>query len=163
MLQQTARIEDRTKAMLRARLRADGLERDACIVDVSSRGMLLMAANPPSHGRMVEVVVGPHTLLAQVKWSSARRFGLAFRERISVVGLLSGESGAITLQRRAVEAKRRSRMRNADGNVLLGYKLQFGVVVLAVLGAAIFFAGYAGEGLASLSVARDAMAGNSGR
>ena len=77
--------------MLRAHLRGLGADRDACIVDISSNGLAATADHPPRQGDYVELVIGDIVLVGQVKWTNMRRFGMQFRERISVNGLLSGE------------------------------------------------------------------------
>jgi len=85
--------------MLRARLRGAGPERDACIVDVSAGGLAATVERPPRPGVHVELVVGDIVLIGQVKWSNVRRFGMQFRERISVEGLMDGEGSASSLER----------------------------------------------------------------
>lgn len=84
------RVEQRTRSALRALMRDSRSEREICIMDMSTRGLLATTANPPRRGEFVELAIGRNRLTAQVKWSSQRRFGLSLRERISVADLLSG-------------------------------------------------------------------------
>lgn len=157
MLHFKPREEDRQRVSIRARLRGAGPEREVCILNVSSRGIRAMAADPPSRGDFVELVVGNHSLVGQVKWSSARRFGMVLREPISVFALLTGENGAITLrQRNAATEQRRARSDDRSGFV---HKLLLGVFVTAAIAAALYFADIAGEGLAPLQDVRSALAG----
>lgn len=159
MLQHKPRMEDRTKAMLRARLRGGGPERDACIIDVSSRGLSATADNPPRRGDYVELVVGDVVLVGQVKWTSMRRFGMAFRERISVVGLMSGDGTAVSLAERQAAQKRDDRRHTAASGGGMLKKIEFAAMVCAGAGATFAVADYAGSALHSLSDAKVAMAG----
>jgi PilZ domain len=149
------RAEDRTRALVRATLRGDGDEREACILDVSSRGLLLTAAAPPPRGAFVELVVGRHSLIGQVKWSSQRRFGLVLRERISVVGLLSGDGEAIKLAPRRQQGKQRRRI--AEGTAPLARMIQFGMLIAAVGAGALMLSRVSTQGLAPLRLAGTAL------
>jgi hypothetical protein len=92
------RIEERTKVLIRAALRGAGAERDACILDISSRGMLLTMADPPPHGGFVEVVAQGHELVGQVEWAKGRRFGIRFRDRINHAAYIAGYDGPIVIR-----------------------------------------------------------------
>ena len=98
------RIEQRTKVTVLATLRDRGPQRDICILDVSTRGVLATTANPPKFGEFVEIVVRDKSLVGHVKWSGNRRFGIVLQDRISVINFLSGKKGSINLpkQRRFV-------------------------------------------------------------
>jgi hypothetical protein len=159
LLQYKPRAEDRTSVMIRARLRGAGPERDACIVDVSSRGLSATADNPPRRGDFIELVVGDIILVGQVKWTSMRRFGMAFRERISVVGLLSGDGGDVTLGGRRAVQKRNDRKRSAAAGGGWLKKLEFLVLMLAGAGATFLVGDFAASALHSLDDAKAAMAG----
>lgn len=159
MAQFKPRIEDRTKVMIRARLRGAGPERDACIVDLSSRGLAAAAEDPPGRGDFVEMVVGDAVLVGQVKWSSTRRFGMAFRERISVIGVLSGEGGAVGLKARQAQDRKRERRQASAAGGGIGRRLQFLVLLGAGAAATFYIAENAGAALHSLDAARIAMAG----
>jgi hypothetical protein len=149
------RAEDRTRALVRATLRGDGDEREACILDVSSRGLLLTAAVPPPRGSFIELVVGRHSLIGQVKWSSQRRFGLVLRERISVVGLLSGDQQAIKLAPRRKLSKQRRRV--AEGTAPLARMIQFGMLIAALGAGAFMLSRVSSQGLAPLRLASTAL------
>jgi hypothetical protein len=149
------RAEDRTKALVRCALRGDGDEREACILDISSRGLLLSAATPPPRGAFVELIVGRHSLIGQVKWSSQRRFGLILRERISVVGLLSGGEDAIKLAPRRKLGNQRRRI--VEGTAPLARMIQFGLLIAALGAGALMLSRVAGQGLAPLRLAGTAL------
>jgi len=156
MLNFKPRIEDRTRALLGARMRAGGGEREVAVVDVSTRGLLLAAKHPPRRGEYVDLVIGGHDIVCQVKWSGPSRFGVALRDRISVIGLLSGDTGQITIKAR--EAQGRHAARNRRGYAHLGRIVQFAGALAALAGAAWTLADYVGHGLGSVREARDAMA-----
>lgn len=95
------RVEERVKVLIRARIRAGtAAERDSCILDLSSRGMLLTMAVPPAHGAFVEVLAQGHSLVGHVEWSNGRRCGIRLRERINHLALIAGEDGPIVIRER---------------------------------------------------------------
>ena len=143
--------------LARARLRGSGPERDACVVNVSSRGLAVTADNPPRRGEIVEVVVGDNRLVGEVKWSDVRRFGMILRERISVISLISGDSAGVTLKRK--EALRREKARAAADRSSIARKFQFVVFAAAGAVATIVAAEFVSDGLQSLNKAKAAMAG----
>jgi len=101
------RIEQRTRSTVRALLKDSRSEREICIMDISSRGLLATTANPPRRGEFVELIIGRNNLTAQVKWSSQRRFGLSLRERVSVAALLKGGKQPVAMKLgRAVQPRR---------------------------------------------------------
>lgn len=145
---------------MRARLRWAGGDREVTVIDASSRGMLAMAPEPPERGEFVEMIIGHHALVGQVRWRAGKRFGLAFRERISVAALMEGGPGSIAL------AGRISARGNRGGLVAaltmdaasLARAMQF-AVLLAIAGCGAWAVShYAGSGLGSLGKAREAMA-----
>lgn len=98
------RSEIRTRVLIRSQLRGAGPARDACVLDVSTRGLLATCANPPKRGAFVELVIHGQALTGQVKWSNGRRFGMTLRERVSVVALVANDGGPILLpERRTVQ------------------------------------------------------------
>ena len=145
--------------MIRARLRGAGPERDACILDVSSRGLAATAENPPQRGDYVELDVGDHKLVGQVKWSSMRRFGLVLRQRISAISLISGDGDAIKLQERAAARKREDRKRNSGGNAAIKRKIEFAIFLVVGAVAIFVMVGYVGAALSSLESVKRAMSG----
>lgn len=145
--------------MIRARLRGAGPERDACILDVSTRGLAATMVNPPPRGDYVELIIGDFMLVGQVKWSSPRRFGVTFRERISVIAMLSGDSGPVTLKRRKTEQKRAIRSRTSGAADGIKRKMELAAILAAGVVAASVLADYADTALSSLDSAKMALAG----
>lgn len=162
VVSETARIEPRTSAVLRARLRDANGEREVTVIDASSRGMLAMVTDPPARGDYVELVIGPHSLVGQVRWRVGKRFGLAFQERISVAALLEGGAGSIRLSGQT-SAQRRGAGLLAALTVDSGATartMQF-AVVLGIVGLGAWgVAHYVQGSLASVGAARQAMGGS---
>ena len=147
------RAEPRTRAMLRASLHDDDIVRDACIIDVSTRGLLATTAQPPTRGQFVELRVGQHILTGQVRWSSERRFGVALRERVSVVSLLEGGSGSVRLAGSTGARKQSGTLaaglrKNPQSMGRLG---QYALLGCFALAAAHTIAGISQEGLSPLA------------
>ncbi|HEX7711234.1 MAG TPA: PilZ domain-containing protein [Sphingomonadaceae bacterium] len=94
------RSEVRTRVLIRSQLRGAGPARDACVLDVSTRGLLATCADPPRRGAFVELVIHGQSLTGQVRWSNGRRFGMTLRERVSVVALVANDGGPILLPER---------------------------------------------------------------
>lgn len=162
MAGETARIEPRTSAVLRARLRDASGEREVTVIDASSRGMLAMVAEPPARGDYVELVIGAHSLVGQVRWRVGKRFGLAFQERISVAALLEGGGRSIRLSGQASARRRGAGLLAAltvDSSAT-ARAMQF-AVVLGIVGMGAWGVAHYVEGsLVSVDAARQAMGGN---
>ena len=152
------RIEPRTRAMVRASLRDCYMTRDACILDISTRGLLAVTANPPRMGEIVELRVGRNVLMGQVRWSSARRFGMSLRERVSIAALAEGGTCDATLQRSAVRQmpRRATGARFAVDPQLFQRLGQLAVMALVAAAAAVVIMEMTAEGFSAVD---DAVAG----
>ncbi|WP_310532637.1 hypothetical protein [Novosphingobium sp.] len=134
------RIEPRHKVLMRGRLHGSGFARDVCLLDASSRGLLLTLAQPPARGEMIDILVNGHTLFGQVEWSKGRRMGLRFRERIDVLALISGDSGPLDLKRAQAVRARRSPAMALDLSRFVAHRMQFVVAIgLMAIGAWFLF------------------------
>lgn len=76
---------------MRARIRSGAQWGDACILNVSSRGMLIHSAWPVTQGSMVEILRGDQLIIARVMWSEAGRSGIRSDDRLPVEDILSLE------------------------------------------------------------------------
>lgn len=74
--------------MIQARMRADASWSDVCILNLSSRGLLVRAPDAPSRGSYLEIRRGPYVIVARVVWSNADRFGARTQEVIPADGLI---------------------------------------------------------------------------
>lgn len=146
------RVEPRVRALVRARLRDGGGEREICLIDVSSRGLLATAARPPRRGEFVEIQIGQHRLAGHVKWASQRRFGMALQERVSVNAVVGGGKRSIKLSHASVQAPRRSVSRAGlpAAPQATGRAAQFVLFLLLVGLGAVAIASLAGKEMAPL-------------
>lgn len=83
--------ELRRRAVVRARVRHGAQWGDACILNVSSRGLMIQTARPMPVGSTIEILRGDHLILAEVMWSAAGRSGVRSEERLPVEDILSVE------------------------------------------------------------------------
>ena len=122
-------------------MRLGGAWSDACILNISSRGMLLQSARPPGRGSYVEIRRGPHVIVARVVWAKQHRFGVKSQDCLAVdllVGEAGGSEGAaagpVLVERRAAP-RRRSR---ADSSRAFGRAFEFACIgCLAAMGATV--------------------------
>jgi hypothetical protein len=133
--------EWRRRVVLPARLRTDSGWSDACILNISSRGLLIHAKRPTVPGSTIELRHGEHAIVARVMWSNGPRVGLRAEERLPVEQILSlGQAPALQLT--AVNgrpAERRKRPRTHEDNRARGRLFEFAAI--AMLAAAV--AGFA--------------------
>jgi len=127
--------ELRRRVMLRARMRANLAWSDACILNVSSRGLMINAATRGSlQGNVVELWHGEHVIVATVVWQKGTRAGLQSESAVPVDDVLA-LSHAPALQLTAAEwpqVERRKKPRNPDQSRSIARAIEFaGIVVIA--------------------------------
>jgi hypothetical protein len=69
-------------------MRLDGLWKDACIRNISTRGMLVQTTSPPERGTYVDIYSGKHVIVGRVAWSSGYRFGIQAQDQLNIDALL---------------------------------------------------------------------------
>jgi hypothetical protein len=143
--------ETRIRVLVRATMLCQARQ-EVCIQNVSSGGMMLIAARPPKRGDYVEIHLKARALVGYVVWSSDRRFGVKLRQRIVPQSFLPGfaaldddlanaPSGRYV---QSVGSKRRGK--NSQHYRALSAAIQFSFLVLlaagssAIAGASIFYA-----------------------
>ena len=127
-----------------ARLRHGASWSDACILNISSRGLMIHSGQPLARGTRVEVCRGDHVIFARVMWRDGARAGLKAEERVPVDEILVlGQSPAYQL---TAQGERRKRPRIENQSRLHGRAFEFASVV--VIGASL-----AGAGLAMIEQA----------
>ena len=82
--------ETRRSVVLPARLRADRGWGDACILNLSSKGMLVYSAAEASPGAYIELRRGTHAIVARVVWRSNNRMGLCSQDLLPVDEVIRG-------------------------------------------------------------------------
>lgn len=86
--------EDRRKVMLSARMRSGASWHDACILNMSSRGLMLQTSARTERGAYLEVRRGPHVIVARVIWTGQQRVGLKAQDRLSVDAIVTEQATA---------------------------------------------------------------------
>ena len=123
--------------MLRARLRASSGWSDACILNVSSHGLLINAttAGAAATGSMIELWHGEHLIVGEVVWRKGTRAGLRTDQRVPVEEIMAiGNAPALQLTAGDwPRADRRKRPRSHDESRLRSRAIEFaGVAAIAV-------------------------------
>jgi hypothetical protein len=129
--------ELRRRVMLRARLRAAAGWSDACILNVSSRGLMINAAGAasPQKGSTIEIWHGGHVIVAEVMWRKGTRAGLRSDQRVPVEEIMA-LSNAPSLQLTAgqwPQVERRKQPRSHDDSRLRSRAIEFTGVAVVVL------------------------------
>jgi len=153
--------EWRRSVLLKARMRTAAGWSDACILNISSRGLLIHASRASDRGSVVEVRQGEHVIRARVMWSDGARAGLRADELLPVESILSlDDSTAFRLTAPRREVERRLRPRTHEQSRIRGRLFEFATfAVIAICVGAIAFS-LVGEALARpLAQVRSALGG----
>ncbi len=94
--------EARNKVMLPVRIRQDSGWGDACIRNVSSRGLMLQIEDAPPKGSFIEIRRQNVVIVGQVRWSRGDCCGLRSQDRIPVAELMT--NGAVSQKPRFDDA-----------------------------------------------------------
>ena len=131
--------------MFPARLRHGASWSDACILNISSRGLMIHSGRPIIQGTQVEIRRGDHVIIARVVWRDGGRAGLRSEDRVPVEEIVSrGQSEVLHFA--ASVKKRRRHPRLEERSPLRGRAIEFvGIVVIA--------ASLAGAGLTMVEAA----------
>ena len=89
--------EERRNVVLQAQLLGGRGRRDACILNVSTRGLLVYSDAAASPGSYVEVRRGEQVIVARVVWRRSNRIGPSSQQKLQVGDIVSG-AGASALQ-----------------------------------------------------------------
>ncbi|MBB4640660.1 PilZ domain-containing protein [Rhizorhapis suberifaciens] len=137
--------EARRQVFLRAKMRADGRPTDICVRNISARGMLLQAANPPPRGTYIEVHLARHMIVARVVWTKERRFGVQTREAMNIDAIAGMNSGWASPKRLDAAAQPMGKRyvskaddicRRLERNRRISAALEFSVIMVSSLTAA---------------------------
>src|SRR5215469_8033663 len=139
--------ELRRRVVVPARLRHGAAWSDACILNISSRGLMIHTGRQIAKGTQVEVRRGDHVIIARVMWRDGGRAGLRAEDRVPVEEIMTlGQSP--TLQLTAGPVERRKHPRSGERSRLQGRAMEFGAVIaisasLAVAGLSMVQAAFA--------------------
>ena len=116
-----------------ARLRHGSSWSDACILNVSSRGLMIHTGRPISNGTTVEIRRGNYVIVAQVVWRDGGRAGLRAEERVPIEELIAlGQSSSFQLT--AAMGDRRKHARPEEGRRLQDRARELaGVILIAAV------------------------------
>jgi len=128
--------ELRRRVVVPARLRDGASWSDACILNISSRGLMIHTGRPVRCGSEVELCRGEHMIVARVVWRDGGRAGLRAKERVPIEEIvMSGHAAALQLA--AANGERRRRPRPEDSSRLRGRAIEFaGLLAVVVMLAA---------------------------
>jgi len=122
--------ELRRRVVLPARLRHGASWSDACILNISSRGLLIHTSRHPPEGSQIELRRGDHVIVARVVWRDGAKVGLRAEERVPVEEIVTlGQSQALRLTAGRTPVERRKYPRAEDKSRLCGRAIEFAGVV----------------------------------
>lgn len=124
--------ELRRRVLLPARLRLGSEWADACILNVSSRGMMIQTGRAAKDGALVEIRRDRHVIIARVMWQSGGKVGLRSEDRLPVEEILSlGTTKNLRLVAAdgAIVERRRKTRDEAARSRLQGRTMQFAGVL----------------------------------
>jgi hypothetical protein len=90
--------ELRQRVLIPARVRTGATWADACILNLSSRGLLIQTTSGVTKGSMIELRRGDQLIVARVVWQDGAKAGLRCEERLPVERILTvGQSDWLQL------------------------------------------------------------------
>jgi hypothetical protein len=98
--------EPRQKVLLKARMRVGVSWADACILNLSSRGMLIQSGSAPQRGNYLEIRRGRHVVVARVIWSCDERFGVETQGPVYAAELIREADNSSVATRPASDERR---------------------------------------------------------
>jgi hypothetical protein len=109
--------EPRISVVAPVRLRVGARWSDACILNVSSKGLLIRSAEAVDRGSYVELRRADNVIIARVVWRSGSRLGLRAQDRVPVEAIVTskavqpgaGETPRLVERRRVSRDHERSR------------------------------------------------------
>lgn len=138
--------ELRRRVLMPARIRSGQQWSDACILNISSRGLMIQAHRAGAKGSIVELYRDGHVITARIVWRDGSRAGLQADERLPVEEIMSvgsasslrlvASNGALIERRRLprstqTDARSRGRALEFAGTVAIVVFLAFGAAAMA--------------------------------
>ena len=130
--------ELRRRVVIPARLRNGAQWSDTCILNISSRGLMIHSGRAAPEGSVMELRRGAFVIVARVMWRDGGRVGLKSDDRLPIEDILS-VSQSKALQLVAADGERIDRRRKPRGGLpdarLRGRAFEFigvGVIVLVL-------------------------------
>ena len=119
---------------------------DVCILNISTRGLLIHAAKPPPRGTYLDVHRGHYAMVARVVWAGDNRFGVCTQDPLPVEAIIrqpdasaveaacSGAPSPVAERRRQAGAKAQARH---ESSRMLSRSMEFGIIALFAATAAV--------------------------
>jgi len=85
--------EPRRKVLTKARIRIGASWADVCILNISSRGLMVRADAPPPRGTYLELRRGARVIIGRVMWAQQDRFGLSTQDELDVESIIAVPDG----------------------------------------------------------------------
>jgi hypothetical protein len=118
--------ELRRRVVVPARLRGpDTGWGDACILNISSGGLLVRAAKPLAEGSLVEIHRDDHVIHARVVWREGSRAGLQAEASVPIENIISLQPPEVRLTALAGSFDRRAEPRRVDRSRMAGRMMEF--------------------------------------
>lgn len=123
--------EQRRRVMLPARMRGKCGWSDACILNMSSRGMLIYSKGIAEPGAFVEIRRGGQLVVGRVVWRENQRIGLHSQDPVRIADIINSAAAAVEGGQPGGEiAERRYVPRKADNSLTYARAMEFMFVVL---------------------------------
>ncbi len=146
--------------MLPARMRTSRGWSDACILNLSSRGLMVHASLSALRDGAVELWHGDHTIAARVVWRRGTKAGLQADDAIPVEEMLSVSETRLLEALGPPRAERRKRPRTHDDSRVRARLLEFASIAMIAGALVLGFSFWVGEALAQpLANIRTALGG----
>lgn len=134
--------------MLNARMRVDASWNDVCILDISTRGLLIQAAQSPERGAYLDLHRGQYAIVGRVIWVDGQRFGVRTQDSLPVEEIIRPPDPAVAQLAAAVAAEAATERRASphlaqarhEASRTLSRSIEFAVVALfgAAVGVTVF-------------------------
>lgn len=138
---------------------------DACILNLSRRGMLVRAPKAPARGSYLEICRGAHVIVARVIWSTPDRFGVQTQDAVPAEELIRDPAGSSPPAKQAEtgfsERRTQSRPREErdEASRRKGRSMEFGALIaVGAIAALLIGESIAGAFAAPLEIANAALA-----
>lgn len=138
--------DPRVKVYLPSRMRVNSAWTDACIHNVSTRGLLVSSDGAPEPGAYIEIRRGQNVIIGRAVWKKDRFFGVRAQDRVDLASLQAaptrGGAPGLRVERRSEDRFRQDAVaaRTLERNRALSRLFQFVVIALAVVIAAVMVA-----------------------
>lgn len=120
--------ELRRRVVVPARIRHGATWSDACILNLSSRGLMIHTGRQIASGTQVEVWRGDQVIIARVVWREGGRAGLRSEDRVPIEEIMTlSQSPALKLTAGTVD--RRKQRRLEDRSRFGGRMMEFAAVM----------------------------------